>query len=1802
MTENTKPPSGSIDAVQLSLGFDTESVLGGAEAVDKLTDAVIKSTDALISNNDSAAENLRWLTESKRKWMELEAQIKKESEAALEADRAQKAIASANDAQEKAAQNLIIKLNELVKTFGLSTEGMLRYKAEQLGIADAAEPMIKKLEDLNRAQREASIQRERDIETFKAQQKEEQAALEAKVKAEKDAAKAAQERAEIEQKRDIELHNRRTKIYQEEEVALRRQAELQQKRDVEMRDMRAKEIAQQESNAKKAAQIEEQRAVDEVKFARMALDKKIEMLKKYNELLMGGVSPDRAGQEVRNSAAGAHLGELPGLMHQYQAELKSVETAHAKGKHSADSFGEALGLISFQSARARSELIVLAHEAVQGRFSRMPASMMVLAEYTNMASLAFTGIGQTVLGVGVALAALSVYIVKGINEQKEMNDSLIFTGNIAGQTSESLMQVATSVSHFYGSIGVAKEAVMGLAASGRFTSESFQIVAEAVTAWETATGRSTDKVIAEFERLAQQSTGHTKRASENISIALIKLDDQYHFLTSSVYEQIRSLELEGRQREASQLAMETYAEIIKARAAESAANLGTIEKAWKGIKEAASDAVNWMMGLGKADGPEKKMADALKEQANAREKIKLLNEGPHDRLTSSRVATAQEELNAANQKVIASSKELMQIKERAFELEDRAARQSDANHAKQAIFQQQTEIQKKSLGQLNVAIREYGERLQMIARDDPNSKLLDPDEVSRHFAAIVKEHTEKAPKAKTPKGSDDRQALLREEISDIKQRERIELASYKAQYEVLDQYNRQGVISNDVAYEAKLETLQAEERAKVDSLNKQLAAIKEFNAKTNVEIANTSRMRKEAESKITETVVEEAARRTRLTSQKQLSDQQDFEKLVANIGKEGQSDVSDLEKRIDKQNEYNDAIGKTKEAMDSARLATEQRKMLQNESDALFLEDLLQDSSLNEKQVAIFTARMVWLQRIVAKQKELIALQGIAQKEDASVAAAKLLSKQLDDAVDSAKRFGRSMKEAFGSTGEAIGGVLIALAEYNKRENDIAETKKKALQLAGDNDGQKRIAEQKAIEESQMNQLQTFGDMAGAAKGFFSEQSSGYKTMMGLQKIAHALQVAMMIKEMYLLAAKAVANQASGGDPYTAWARMAAMAAAMATLGYAVGGGFNKTSGQDLTKENQQKKQGIGRILGDADAKSESLLKAMESLADNSDETMPLSQEMLRSLRAIENSMKALSSIVARTVGLTSGNPAGFQPSFEKKLGGLWGSKKVELEDTGLTINGVSVAQLIAGMGVGQYATTKTTEKSFFGLKKDIDYNRFVSGTDPDIQKQVTLVMKSLTDGLVTASKSFGYNSNEVKSFIESIQFSNFNVSLKDLKGDDLTNALNNWLSGMADDVVKLTFASEPTLAQFQKIGEGAAETIIRVASGIEQASSLLASLGIDTVDWRDVALKQADVAAEIVRQSIVAAEGMSGVSSIMKTLDGNASELVTTYRSLLQVQRQLNNAGLGEISASMLQGAGGISELGKSLDVFLDKFYTDKEKADRLQKNLAEDFSKLGLAVPSTRKDFRALVEVLNRDTSEAGRKLLARVLALADSFDTTASAVENVTGVVEDGTQAIVDAWKGVTESIVEEVRRIRKEALGGGEQSYGAAASAFAIGNAKASAGDMEAAKQLPTLARDMLDLASSSAGSLEELNRIRIMTANTLESTAKYLEEKYGFKIPGFASGGDHQGGYRIVGEDGPEIEATGRARIFSSQQSRAILNGETVQELRALRQEVAGLRSENQAAQIAIARNTEKMQKVLTRNDTGKGLLTTDTIE
>jgi hypothetical protein len=73
---------------------------------------------------------------------------------------------------------------------------------------------------------------------------------------------------------------------------------------------------------------------------------------------------------------------------------------------------------------------------------------------------------------------------------------------------------------------------------------------------------------------------------------------------------------------------------------------------------------------------------------------------------------------------------------------------------------------------------------------------------------------------------------------------------------------------------------------------------------------------------------------------------------------------------------------------------------------------------------------------------------------------------------------------------------------------------------------------------------------------------------------------------------------------------------------------------------------------------------------------------------------------------------------------------------------------------------------------------------------------------------------------------------------------------------------------------------------------------------------------------------------------------------------------------------------------------------------------------------------------------------------------------------------------------------------------------------------------------------------------------------------------------HKGGMRLVGERGPEIESTGPSRIFSNKDTSSMFkNPELVEEIRGLRSEVAGLRSEQRQMQASSSKFVKRNYEI-----------------
>ena len=197
-----------------------------------------------------------------------------------------------------------------------------------------------------------------------------------------------------------------------------------------------------------------------------------------------------------------------------------------------------------------------------------------------------------------------------------------------------------------------------------------------------------------------------------------------------------------------------------------------------------------------------------------------------------------------------------------------------------------------------------------------------------------------------------------------------------------------------------------------------------------------------------------------------------------------------------------------------------------------------------------------------------------------------------------------------------------------------------------------------------------------------------------------------------------------------------------------------------------------------------------------------------------------------------------------------------------------------------------------------------------------------------------------------------------------------------------------------------------------------------------------------------------------------------------------------------------------------------------------------------------------------------------------------------------AASSAWKSLTDSVVNEVRRIRGEIAGTGSQGIAAAQMSFSVATAQARAGSQSAWDALPQASKALLDAAQANTSSLLELQRIQAATAASLETTLAAR----GVRVPAFASGGTHSGGYAVVGEQGPELVYMPPAHVYNAGQTREILgdgsrvNEQMLEQLLQLNERMQRIEQLSQMTRTS----SELTARVLDDAARGKQPLTTET--
>ncbi|WP_321847287.1 phage tail tape measure protein [Pseudomonas paraveronii] len=329
-----------------------------------------------------------------------------------------------------------------------------------------------------------------------------------------------------------------------------------------------------------AAKISAQLDKQQVALAKSALDEQ----KALNSLL-GAIDPARAALaklDTQVEQLGKHLDAGRLSQDDYNKALGNIDKDYAKLEKTATGFDK----LRLGTRQAQENVTQLGNALSSGDWGSGVRAVLQLGAGAGASAAGLLAMLAPIALATGAVAALGVAYYKGSEEQDKYNKSLILTGNYAGVSAGQLGDMARQVSATVGTTGQAAAVLALLADNGKIAGESFTGITQAAVSMQEATGKAVSETVAEFSKLADDPVK-----------ASAALNEQYHYLTASVYSQITALEEQGDHAGAVKLATESYADAINERTPKILENLSFWEKGYNAVARAADNLKN----LGRPD-------------------------------------------------------------------------------------------------------------------------------------------------------------------------------------------------------------------------------------------------------------------------------------------------------------------------------------------------------------------------------------------------------------------------------------------------------------------------------------------------------------------------------------------------------------------------------------------------------------------------------------------------------------------------------------------------------------------------------------------------------------------------------------------------------------------------------------------------------------------------------------------------------------------------------------------------------------------------------------------------------------------------------------------------------------------------------------------------------------------------------------------------------------------------------------------------------------------------------------------------
>jgi hypothetical protein len=839
--------------------------------------------------------------------------------------------------------------------------------------------------------------------------------------------------------------------------------------------------------------------------------------------------------------------------------------------------------------------------------------------------------------------------------------------------------------------------------------------------------------------------------------------------------------------------------------------------------------------------------------------------------------------------------------------------------------------------------------------------------------------------------------------------------------------------------------------------------------------------------------------------------------------------------------------------------------------------------------------------------------------------------------------FGDGLAEGFNQGSKALasfidgfGELLAVQDQYNAAQLDATATDSEKAQAAS---------------KYQSAQIGLYGDMAAASKQFFEEGSKGYEALQAAEQTFRAVEIAMAGKALFAklfatqtataatLASVPVTVAAEGAKATAAGAAaaassmvgspfplnlgaLAATVAALAGIGVLLSGGSG--GGGISTAQQAQQAQGVGTVLGDSTAKSESALNALELMEDHLSDGLQVSNGMLAELRTLNANIAGLGSLLGRQLDFAGGlvnaqtgssigsvgtatndlvigaldiATLGFGEDLDKLLGGLFSSaggaissKKSSKVDEGLQILGGSVADIIDGGMIDAFAYANIqTKKRKLGSGTKTSNSIITESLGDEIAGQFGQVIGSIYTSLYAAADTLGIGNTGSLGDFEGFQVSTFGLTAEDAQKE-----VESVLSALADE---LALTVIPSLVDFQNVGEGLFETLARVATQTAIFRDVSESLGISIANLK---------ASQLITVADDLAAAAGGIGQFASNVQGFTDFVLTDADKFAKTQGYVA-AMFERLGLAIPQNIESLKEYITALDLssaanqiafttitgasdLLDDYYSQLEDYTKS----AYDFD-TALGLNDGRKELREALAAVGHNLDVVETAAMGGVSALADLFS-------GLTDVQKAGLEPFTDALLDMVPAlsgIVEELRAFGNAGIGTlyANQNLSSLQAEYASLVAAAKGGDLSRAGEITGVGQSVINAAANTATSEFEYRRIVAETSAAALQLADYISgDSPELSVAKQQLTVLEQINSELAGTDVVAVPMSAPSPMVYVPQSKG--NDSTlVAQFKKLEEKMTQLITETRAGHGAIANNTGKTAKLLDRWDDGDAMAT-----